>query len=76
MLVLTRKRNQEILIGDNVKITILEINGDNIKIGVTAPRDITILRGELHQAVKESNISATTTDANADRLLEELLRNI
>lgn len=71
MLVLTRKKNQEIMVGDSIRITILETAGDTVKIGINAPKDVTILRGELYQAVKESNVSATTTEVNADKLLRD-----
>lgn len=73
MLVLTRKRNQEIMVGDKIKITILELTGDTVKIGIHAPKDITILRSELYQAVKDSNVLATTTDVNTEELLKAFI---
>jgi carbon storage regulator CsrA len=53
MLVLTRKQKQEILIGDNVKITVLKIKGNTVRLGIEAPRDVNVLRGELPR--KESS---------------------
>lgn len=47
MLVLSRKQNQEILIGDNVKITVLKIKGNTVRLGIEAPRNINVIRGEL-----------------------------
>lgn len=47
MLVLSRKLNQSIIVGDNVKIQILKISGNSIRIGIEAPHDVKILRGEL-----------------------------
>lgn len=47
MLVLTRKQNQEILIGDNIKITVLKTKGNTVRLGIEAPRDVNVLRGEL-----------------------------
>jgi carbon storage regulator len=47
MLVLTRKLNQEILIADNIRVTVLEIQGNRIRLGVAAPDDITIHRAEI-----------------------------
>lgn len=61
MLVLTRKKDQSILIGDKIEITILEIKGDQIRIGIDAPKDVTILRKEVFMAVKEENKAAITT---------------
>lgn len=47
MLVLTRKTDEEILIGDNIKITLVRVRGNSVRIGIEAPRDIRIVRGEL-----------------------------
>lgn len=47
MLVLSRKLDQTIVIQDNITIRILDINGDRVKIGITAPRDVVVLRQEL-----------------------------
>ncbi len=47
MLVLTRKLNQEIQIGDNVKITVLKIKGNTVRLGIEAPRNVRVVRGEL-----------------------------
>lgn len=53
MLVLTRRRDESLVINDNIVITILGIEGDKVKIGITAPREISILRHELWQAMDE-----------------------
>ena len=47
MLVLSRKANQEIVIGENIKLTILQVKGNTVRIGIEAPREIRVLRGEL-----------------------------
>lgn len=47
MLVLSRKLNQEIVIGDNVKITVLKIKGNTVRLGIEAPRNVRVIRGEL-----------------------------
>ncbi len=47
MLVLSRKLNQSIIVGDNVKIQVLKISGNTVRIGIEAPQDVKILRGEL-----------------------------
>jgi len=74
MLVLTRKRNQEIMLGDDIKITVLEISEDAVKIGIDAPRDITILRSELYRAVQDENKSAVFSDPNSVKLLFKKLQ--
>ena len=59
MLVLGRKTNESIVIGDNVVVTILSVDHDKVTIGIQAPREITILREEIFQAVKEQDLIAT-----------------
>ena len=58
MLVLSRKLNETILIGDNIRVTLLGIAGDKIKIGVEAPRDVKVFREELIEATKSTNKQA------------------
>lgn len=53
MLVLTRRIDESLNIGGSITITVLSIDGDKVKIGINAPRDITILRQEIYQAVQE-----------------------
>ena len=59
MLVLSRKKDEQIVVGDNVKIKILQIRGNTVRIGIEAPGEISVVRGEL---VKE--FDAIETDAN------------
>ncbi len=58
MLVLTRKPRQQIMIGDNVIINVVEVQGDNVRIAIEAPRDIKIYRGEIYRAIQEENQKA------------------
>jgi carbon storage regulator len=53
MLVLTRRVDESIAIGDSIVLTVLAIEGDRVKLGIAAPRDILILRQEIYQAVQE-----------------------
>ena len=64
MLVLSRKINETIKIGDDIEIRILEVNGDTVRIGIEAPKSIDILRGELVLSISESNTEATALDAS------------
>lgn len=58
MLVLGRKTNQSVMIGDEIVITILAVDGDQVKIGIQAPAQVTILRQELYETVKQENLRA------------------
>jgi carbon storage regulator len=57
MLVITRKTDESLIIADNIEITVLEISKDRVKIGVSAPRDISIIRQELIKA-QDANIES------------------
>jgi len=56
--VLSRKLNETIVIGDNIRVTLLGIDGDKIKLGVDAPRDVKVFREELLEATKSTNVQA------------------
>ncbi len=58
MLVISRKINEKIKIGDDIEIVILSIDKNQIKIGIKAPKNISILRGELIENIKDENIKA------------------
>ncbi|MFN8457145.1 MAG: carbon storage regulator CsrA [Anaerolineae bacterium] len=66
MLVLGRKTNQSVMIGDDIIITILAVDGDQVKIGIQAPAQVTILRQELYETVKQENLRAATLAAQTD----------
>lgn len=52
MLVLSRKKNERIVIGDNIVITVVEVRGDRVRLGIEAPQEIPIHRSEVHAAIK------------------------
>jgi len=58
MLVLTRKKGQSVIINDNIEITILEVQGDQVRLGIDAPRDVSIHRKEVFLEIKEENKKA------------------
>ena len=66
MLVLTRKPRQQIMIGDNVVINVVEVQGDNVRIAIDAPRDVKIYRGEIYRAIQEENQKAATQPMDLD----------
>ena len=63
MLVLSRRLNESIVIGDNVTITVLEVRGDVVRIGIDAPRSVVVHRQEVHDALKSANESAAKVQA-------------
>ena len=58
MLVLTRKKDQALIISDNIEITVLDIQGDQIRLGVEAPKSVKIFRKELYLEIQEENKNA------------------
>ncbi len=59
MLILSRKEDEKILIDEDIKISIVEIKGNQVKIGIEAPQDVEILREEVFKSVEKENIQAT-----------------
>lgn len=62
ILVLSRKLNETIRIGDNVRVTIVDIRGDRIRIGIDAPKDVAVHRDEVYQAILLEKQSQATTE--------------
>jgi carbon storage regulator len=58
MLVLSRQRDESIIIGDNVQITVVDIRGDKVRLGIDAPPDITVHRKEVFDAIQRENRKA------------------
>lgn len=58
MLVLSRQRDQTIMIGDDIEITIVDIRGDKVRLGINAPQDIPVHRKEVYEAIKRENRAA------------------
>lgn len=55
MLILTRRSGEAINIGGDVEVTVLEVSGDHVRLGITAPRDVTVLRKELREEIEREN---------------------
>ena len=64
MLVLSRHRDEAIMIGDEVEITIVDIRGDKVRIGINAPSSITVHRREIYEAIRRENEQATGMEFN------------
>jgi len=76
MLVLSRQRNESIIINDNIIVTILSIDGDQVKLGIRAPQDITIFRQELWEAIRDQEKVATLLACSSDNEKFEELREL
>ena len=62
MLALSRKKNEAIIINNNVEVTILEVKGDQVKIGITAPKEVPIYRKEVYLQIQEANRESVSAD--------------
>ena len=71
MLALARKINESIIINDNIEVTILEIKGDQVKIGIEAPKSVPIYRKEIYKQIQSANEEAVNS-ANPESILKLL----
>ncbi|MCG9874812.1 MAG: carbon storage regulator CsrA [Leptospiraceae bacterium] len=70
MLVLARRINQSIMIGDDIEIVIVDIKGDQVKIGVQAPKNVSVHRTEVYQEIQDENKQAAKTEILPQQLKE------
>ena len=73
MLVLTRKTNQSIMIGDDIEVSVLAVSRDKIRLGITAPKDVPVFRKEVYLSIKDDGISP---DENASDAVKEALDSL
>jgi len=62
MLALSRKKNEAIMINNNIEITILEIKGEQVKLGISAPKEVPVYRKEVYLDIQNANKEATSTE--------------
>ncbi|MCC7474633.1 MAG: carbon storage regulator CsrA [Pirellulales bacterium] len=76
MLVLSRQRDESIIIGDNIVITVVDVRGDKVRLGIEAPREVSVHRREVYEAIQRENQQASKIrlddarqigDSSADR---------
>ncbi len=75
MLILSRKLNESITISDNIEITIVDIKGDQVKLGIKAPRDIKIYRMEVYREIQKENIAAARSNPEKIPELKNVFEN-
>jgi len=61
MLILARKPNESIIIGDQIEVSVIDIKGDQVKLGINAPKSIKVYREEVYRAIQRENIEAVKT---------------
>lgn len=59
MLVLTRKSNESVKLGDEITVTIIEVKGNSVRLGIEAPADIRVFRKELYDKIREENVRSS-----------------
>lgn len=72
MLVVTRKSGQSLMIGDNIEVKVLSVAGEKIRIGIQAPKEITVHRSEVYQEIVRQNQLATHSHIPSSALLSKL----
>ena len=76
MLVLTRKSNQSIMIGDEIEITVLAVMGEKVRIGISAPRSIPVFRKEVYLEIQNERNSGDEAQVEARRAVDEALSRL
>lgn len=74
MLALTRKKDEAIIINGNIEVKVLEVIGDKVRLGISAPKEIEIYREEIYVQVLESNRSATQASKEGLKAIKNLIR--
>lgn len=74
MLIVTRKKGQNIILGDNIKIAIIDIKSDSVRIGIEAPKDVRILREEILVEISKQNVQAIINNISKKEEVENILR--
>jgi carbon storage regulator len=75
MLVLSRQRDESIIIGDNIVVTIVDIRGDKVRLGINAPNEIPVHRQEVYEAIQRENQRASRLDPKDTQMLGKPGRN-
>jgi carbon storage regulator len=71
MLVLSRQRDESIMIGDDVEITIVDVRGDKVRLGITAPRNIPVHRREIYDAIQREKAEGKVSQKQSDKTVQK-----
>jgi carbon storage regulator len=75
VLVLTRRPGESIMIGDDVVVTVLDVRGDVVRVGIKAPRSVQVHREEVYRELQKANLDAASPSEHAVEVLSEMLRS-
>lgn len=75
MLVLSRKKGESVIVDNNIVITILSVEGENIKVGISAPKDVDIYRKEIFDSIGQNNQSAVMDSITIQAALDQINKN-
>lgn len=76
MLILTRKAGEQIAIGEQIVISVLEVRGSQVRLGISAPPEVAIHRGEIYERIREGNLHAGSVAISQVEALSERLRTL
>ena len=71
MLVLSRQKDQSIIIGDNIEVTIVDVRGDKVRLGITAPKDVPVHRREIYEAIQREKREKSQQEKNQSNGLRD-----
>jgi len=74
MLALTRKKGESIVISDNIEVFVIGVQGDQVKLGIKAPRSVSIYRKEIYEQIQQQNKEAVNSSEDVVNKLEDLLK--
>ncbi len=75
MLILTRKSDESIIIGNNIQVKVLKIQGNQVHIGIDAPREVSVYRQEIYEQIRKENVNAVQNTTNVD-IMKQLEQNL
>lgn len=73
MLILSRSKGQKIMINDDIVLSVIEVNGDQVRIGIEAPANVTIYREEIYEAIKQQNQNAVEFNDDIQNILQTVI---
>ena len=74
MLVLSRQKDESIMIGDGIRITIVDVRGDKVRLGIDAPKDVKVFRAELYEEIQRQNREALQPKSEDVDKLKDLFK--